>query len=397
MSSPDDGLRTAMAAHKAGRLDEAEAGYGRVLEVRPADPKALYYLGLLSFHRGETEAALALLRRCLARAPSNGVAWNTLGSMLASAGCEPEAMEAYRRATEVTPAMGEGWYNLGVCHSNAGDVDGAVQHFRAGTTHQPGYARCHEALATLLYRLGRAEEAAEAFRNWAAHDPANPTAAHMAAAASQTEVPPRAADEYVRILFDSSAGSFDSDLERLGYRAPTLVADALASAAAGRILPAVLDAGCGTGWCGPLVRKHCTSLVGIDLSPRMLERARERACYDQLTVAELAAFMRSLPGAFDAIVSADTLVYFGSLEQPLRAAAVTLREGGCLIFTAELLTGERAADYRLELHGRYAHTETYIRSALSAAGFELQTFSREALREERGLAVPGCLVGAQKR
>jgi predicted TPR repeat methyltransferase len=276
-------------------------------------------------------------------------------------------------------------------------VNGAVQHFRAGIAHQPGYARCHEALATLLYRLGRADEAAEAFRDWATHEPGNPAAVHMAAAASQNQVPKRATDDYVRTLFDTFAGSFDSDLQRLGYRAPQLVADALENYAGNRTLPAILDAGCGTGLCGPLLRVRCASLVGIDLSPRMLERARERGCYDELTVAELSAFMRSRLGAFDAVVSADTLVYFGSLEEPLGAARDALRPGGCLIFTLEMLTGEAAAHYRLELHGRYAHSETYVRSALSAAGFELQGFSQQVLREERDLPVLGCLIVAVKR
>ena len=396
MSSPDDALRESMAAHKAGRLDEAEAGYRRVLEARPADPKALYYLGLLSFHRGETDDAIQLVRRCLARAPSNGLAWNTLGSMLASVAREPEAMEAYRRATVENPAFGEGWYNLGVCLSQAGDADGAVRAFQAGIANQPGYARCHEALATMLYRLGRAQEAAEAFREWAAHDPSNPMAVHMAAAATQTDVPARAPDDYVRKLFDSSAGSFDADLDRLGYRAPQLVAQALASAAGGRTLQAVLDAGCGTGLCGPLLRGRCASLIGIDLSPGMVERARARSCYDELVVAELSAFMRSRPGSFEAVVSADTLVYFGSLEEPLSAAWEALRSGGVLIFTVELQSADVLADYGLELHGRYAHNEAYVGGALAAAGFQLQTLSREVLREERGLPVGGCLVIALK-
>src|SRR5262245_43063791 len=65
MSSPDEDLRTAMAAHKAERFDEAEAGYLRVLEARSNHPKALYYLGLLQFHRGDTATAIKFVQRCL--------------------------------------------------------------------------------------------------------------------------------------------------------------------------------------------------------------------------------------------------------------------------------------------------------------------------------------------
>ena len=38
----------------------------------------------------------------------------------------------------------------------------------------------------------------------------------------------------------------------------------------------MLDAGCGTGLCGPLIAPHARRLVGVDLSGQMLAHARER-------------------------------------------------------------------------------------------------------------------------
>src|SRR4051794_9132086 len=105
MPSPDENLRSAMAAHKAERFDEAEAAYLSVLEARPADPKALYYLGLLQFHRGDTTAAIAFVQRCLSVARSNGPAWITLGGLFMSEDRRTEARDAYRCATSVAPMM----------------------------------------------------------------------------------------------------------------------------------------------------------------------------------------------------------------------------------------------------------------------------------------------------
>ena len=395
-NAADDDLRESMAAHKAGRFAEAEAGYRRVLEARPADPKSLYYLGLLQFHRGDTEGAIELVRRCLSYAPSNAPAWNTLGGLYVAAGRNADAREAYRRVTLVAPAMGEGWYNLGICRRDEGDIEGALESLRASIAHQADYFRSYEALAMMLYQLGRVQEAGRVYGEWAARDPRNPTARHMAAATSQQNVPARAADDYVRTLFDNSAKSFDADLGKLGYRAPGLVAAAAGRSAGAGTLSAILDAGCGTGLCGPLVREYCANLLGVDLSPQMIEHARARACYDELVVAELSAFMRARPGAFDAIVSADTLVYFGALEAPLSAAWQALRPGGVLIFTVEALADEAAADYRLEAHGRYGHSGTYVRRTLQIAGFEAETLTRETLREERTQRVEGHLVVARR-
>lgn len=404
MTSPDEDLRIAMAAHKAERFDEAEAAYLRVLEAWPNHAKALYYLGLLQFHRGDTATAIAFVQRCLNFARTNGPAWNTLGGLFVAAGRKSEARDAYRRATVVAPTMAEAWYNYGICSRDEGDIEGAVNALRESLARDPGYSRSYEALAMLLYQAGRTQESADVYREWAARDPQSPKARHMAAATSRAHVPARAADDYVRELFDSAAKSFDADLGKLNYRAPELVAAALAQELTARELAAqrpskfqsVLDAGCGTGLCGPLIREHSDRLVGIDLSPQMVERARSRGSYDEVAVAELSAFMRSHVEQFDAIVSADTLVYFGSLEEPLSAARDALIPPGVLVFTLELLPAGATENYRLEPHGRYAHSEQYVQTALAAAGFSVRALSAVVLREERGVPVNGAVVTAQR-
>jgi predicted TPR repeat methyltransferase len=408
MPSPDEDLRTAMAAHKAERFDAAEAGYRRVLEANPNHAKALYYLGLLQFHRGDTATAITFVQRCLNFARSNGPAWNTLGGLFVAAGRKVEARDAYRRATVVAPAMAEAWYNYGICLRDEGDVEGAVSALRTSLARQPGYSQSYEALANVLYQAGRTNEAADVYGEWAARDPQSAKARHMVAAVFQRDVPARAADDYVRELFDGAARSFDANLGKLNYRAPELVVTSLlaaqaeggamrAASAGGTILFAsVLDAGCGTGLCGPLLRSHCAQLVGVDLSSQMVERARARQCYDELVVAELSGFMRSRPGYFDAIVSADTLVYFGALEEPLRAARDALRDRGTLVFTVESLPATVSQEYRLEAHGRYSHDEQYVRSSLAASGFSVTAFAAVILREESGEPVNGAVFTARR-
>jgi predicted TPR repeat methyltransferase len=294
--------------------------------------------------------------------------------------------------------MGEGWYNLGICLRDEGDIEAALLSFRNSLARQPDYGKSYEALGMLLYQMERIPEAAAVYAAWTRQDPSNPIAKHMSLAMSQRDMPERAADEYVRRLFDDSAKSFDADLRRLDYRAPALVAAALEEHAHGRILGEVLDAGCGTGLCGPLVRKVCKKLHGVDLSPQMIELARQRACYDELDVAELSTFLRSKVNVLDAVISADTLVYFGDLEVPFRAARQVLSpRGGVLIFTLESSREGEPRDYRLEVHGRFTHTEDYVRRALQGSGLRLEKLAHEALRKEGGRDVNGMLVVARKR
>ncbi len=216
----------------------------------------------------------------------------------------------------------------------------------------------------------------------------------MAAALSGTQVPKRADDRYIASVFDHYAATFDEHLKHLEYRAPELVAANLAPQLETGGAAVLLDAGCGTGLCGPLLRPFCSRLIGVDLSPRMIEHARRRGDYEELVVAELVAFMRDRPGAFDAIVSADTLVYFGALEEVCQAAHDSLRSGGLFVFTVEaLLTGD--APHQLLVHGRYAHRDTYLRSVLEQHGFAVLELRREALRMERLQDVIGYLVMAR--
>jgi predicted TPR repeat methyltransferase len=142
--------------------------------------------------------------------------------------------------------------------------------------------------------------------------------------------------EHLRRLADS----FDQILENLQYRAPALVAEAAADVAGapeGRL--DILDAGCGTGLCGEHVKPFARRLVGVDLSLEMLKRAGVRKLYDDLILGELTAFVGAAPAAWDLVVSADTLVYFGDLAPVMAAALRGLRPGGHLV-----LPVERASD-----------------------------------------------------
>ena len=54
---------------------------------------------------------------------------------------------------------------------------------------------------------------------------------------------------------------------------------------AGAHFGTMLDLGCGTGLAGVAFRPHVDWLVGVDLSPKMIEEARRKALYDGHPVA----------------------------------------------------------------------------------------------------------------
>ncbi|NUB16902.1 methyltransferase domain-containing protein, partial [Azospirillum brasilense] len=157
----------------------------------------------------------------------------------------------------------------------------------------------------------------------------------------------------------------------------------------------VVDAGGGTGLCAPFPGRRAGRLGGVDLAPGMLERAGTRGLYDALEEAELGAFLEERPAAFDLIVAADVLCYFGALDGVLAQAAAALRPGGRLAFTVEPLE-EGGAPWRVNPHGRYAHTEGHVRNGLSAAGMTVLRLAPDTLRHESGAPVAGLVVLAAR-
>jgi predicted TPR repeat methyltransferase len=422
-------LQDAIAAHRAGRLDAARANYERVLASDPRDPNALHFYGVLQHNQKRSAEGIESIRRSLALAPANAHAWLNLGNILLEHERSDEAKEAYARAAALAPEMADAWFNLGlslrklddaaaavraldravtlrpdhapsayqrgIARRDAGDLAAAEADFRRAIDLKSDYTEAFESLGMLLYRQDRIAEAALVYRTWARVDPTSSTAAHLAAATSGEAVPARSSDAYVVETFDRFAATFDQNLANLGYRAPQLVVAALVSITGGRALDGLLDAGCGTGLCGPLLRPLARRLVGVDLSPAMVEGARAKGHYDELHVAELGAFMAESTTRYDAIVSADTFVYIGALEPAFSAAARCLNPAGALILTLEEMRAGISQDYRLEPHGRYSHSLEYVRRALEDAGLRLVRSDSEVLRRERGEDVRGLVLIAQ--
>ena len=399
MSAPDPMLLKAVATHQAGRIVEAKAMYERILRRRPRDPDALNFLGMLEYQRGEQARGIELLQKSLKSAPANPHAWMNFGNMLMGIGDLEGAAKAYERVTELAPGLWQGWFSRATCLRRLRRLEDAVECLKTAISLNPDHDRAYEKLGMILYRVGKTKEMAELYADWVKYNPDNPTARHMYAAAAGEAVPDRASDDYVRTTFDGFADTFDDNLKELGYRAPELLTNALErhlGPVATRGNLAILDAGAGTGLCGPLLRPRARRLVGVDLSPGMLEKARARRTYDELVAAELCEFMRGRPDAFDVVLSADTLVYFGALEEVLAAAGTCLRPGGLLSFTAERWeTNDEAARFRMGPHGRYLHAETYVAQALSDAGLRCLEISPAVLRVELGAEVHGMVVVAE--
>lgn len=433
----EQALHLAIAWHRQGRWEAAERIYRGLLERQPGNANALHFLGVLLDQRGRTDEALPLIRRSIALDPAVPDWHNNLGNVLLESGQVNEAATAYEEAARLSPDRADIQNNLGVlrreqkrfgeseaayrraiacdatfvdAHTNLGNLlhatrrdEAALVSYCEALALKPENVRARQALGMAYYTLGRFEEATQVYAEWLRDEPDSPEARHHLAACSGRDVPGRAPDDYVEKVFDGFASSFDAKLAHLHYRAPQLIVQLVEELLGEpRADCVVLDAGCGTGLCGPLLKPYSKHLIGVDLSAGMLAKAAPREMYDGLAKAELTEFIEGEPaGRYDLIVSADTLCYFGDLAAVTRASARALSKGGWLVFTvekvAEVSEDAAAEDFHLNPHGRYSHGASYLRRVLGDAGLTVHNVDAAHLRTEGGKPVEGFLVAAQQQ
>jgi len=379
--------------HQQNRSTEAAELIERIIVLDPGNADARNNLGNVLESLGKIEEAETSYRKAIALLPEHGPAHNNLGVILMSRGKAEEALEAYRRAVELSPRSAEFHCNMGNALRRSGNVDEAVDAYQEAVNLDPKYMPAWQGLALTLTQADRVQEAERVFQEWLRLEPGNPKILYLQAAIVGGPIPDRAPDAYVRDIFDEMAERFDFHLlERLDYRAPELLVKALAAdLPSPRAELDILDAGCGTGLCGALLRPYARKLIGVDLSKAMLVKAVGRKHYDDLIVAELTKYLGDHSQAYDVIASADTLCYFGDLEAVFKNAAQALKPGGLFGFTLED-AGDDPQGVRLADNGRYAHCLSYVERTLDLAGLTVKSCSSVALRNEGKQPVVGHLL-----
>jgi predicted TPR repeat methyltransferase len=280
-----------------------------------------------------------------------------------------------------------------------GDLAAAADLLVQATELAPGFASAWFTLGEIRERLGERDAAIAAFRKARDADRDDRHGASLRlmllGAEKLSAMPPA----YVRALFDQYAPKFESALvDDLGYRGPALLFKAVLAARHAVRKPAffrrAIDLGCGTGLAANAFARGVDHFIGIDLSPRMIEKARGSGLYAELEVAGMIEGLRGKPDtSAELILAADAMVYVADLVPVLNEARRVLVAGGLLAFTAETHGGDGVV---IGEGLRYAHGAAYVRASIEAAGLALSQFKALSARNEDNTPVPGLVVVAAR-
>ncbi|WP_042299949.1 tetratricopeptide repeat protein [Paraburkholderia kururiensis] len=154
----------AYAAHRDGRLDDAERGYRATLDANPVHVDALHLLGVLRHQQGQHAEAADLVGRAVDLRPEDAALQLNLGNALKAMGQIDRAIERFRNALTLAPTFALAHYNLGNAYAALGRHEDAAHAFDRALRLQPDDASASNNLGNALHALGRHEEAIEAFK-----------------------------------------------------------------------------------------------------------------------------------------------------------------------------------------------------------------------------------------
>lgn len=167
-------FREAMAAHQAGRLDEAERLYRRVLRADDKQFPVLMMLGMLSAQQGKLAEAERLLRSALAINPGNAEAQYNYGNVLLGLQRFDDAFTAFGNALTLNPSLAEAPLNRGGILMSQRRYQEALDCFDAAIQINQNYSEAHCNRGNALEELKRFEEALASYDSALAINPNNP-------------------------------------------------------------------------------------------------------------------------------------------------------------------------------------------------------------------------------
>lgn len=392
-----------------------------------AAPETLLTQAIALYQANQLDQAIASLHRAVHLNPNDFASRLLLGLILQKLARFPDSIPHLQAALQLQSASAEAAHALAVAQLATQDFAAATQTLTDSANHDPASLSLHLAIAREHHRDQRWAAALDSLK--IAHQ-LNPRDALLCLMIAQiadrvgqsgdartfaqraldaglvTEESrfvatafvggylPQAPPALIAKTFDDYSQTFEDDLlGSLNYQGHILI-DRAVRAVGTKPPTIILDAGCGTGLCAMLLRPLATTLIGVDLSPQMIDRARQADLYDHLIVGDLTQTLRAHAGAIDVIVAGDVIVYIGECHDLFDAVATALRPSGIFAFTIETNPQD---GIRLNPSRRYAHSLSYIRQLAAARHLKELYCQPATTRYERGNPVPSHVIVIGKR
>lgn len=203
-------------------------------------------------------------------------------------------------------------------------------------------------------------------------------------------------------LFNEMAHRYDSAVKELRYfavdyleREVTQNADQIAR---------VLDIGCATGLLGNVINRHRPSaeLIGLDISPAMIERARATGIYQSLYVHDMNENLTLFQDqSFDFLMALGVLEFISDIGQCLKEIARVLTPGGVAYLSFQEFEDANAQKPRTTRTSESVSLRAYsideVRGLARMAGLSVEHLEQiTAYQSKSGFRCPFIVVRCKK-
>ena len=385
------------------KYEQALKYYQKMYEINSNSYIAMINIANTYYCLGKYVLALEFANKSLNKHPSSAASHILAGNALNAMGKYQKAINMYLRAYELDSSNLELLNSLSEAYRSNNDWENCLLFAWRYVKNNPQINNAMQLnFGYLLYECysEKSPEIVQKFAlKWLKFFPENKVVQHMGYALTNGNALQNSDAEFIKETFDTFASDFEKTLAELDYQAPLLVQSAIQKNLKTSLFSRyhILDLGCGTGLCGEKIKKFAAfkGLYGVDLSEKMLEIAKQKNIYSQLTCDDLCHYLENNEHLFNVIVASDVWTYFGDLTKAFVRVARNLLPDGLFIFTFSVNDLSKD-DFFLAPSGRFVHSLDYVEKVLKSSGLKMISCERHILRNEAEKPVYGYITVARK-
>ena len=148
-----------------GELKAAIDSYKQALKIKPDYIQVYYILGLALRDRGDLEASIDCYRQAVKVKPGDADALNNLGAALQHNGELDAAIDTYKQALKISPRCAEACNNMGISFQDKGDLDAAISSYKQALKIKPNYANAYNNMGHALHDKGDLKASIDCYKN----------------------------------------------------------------------------------------------------------------------------------------------------------------------------------------------------------------------------------------
>ena len=364
-----------VALQEAGRLAEAIKVYQKVIVTKPDDSKTYNNLGTALRDLSDFEGALTSYMKAISIDPIFEEAHLNLGLAYREVGQLENSRDSLKTAVKLNDMFVEAHYQLGNTYTRLRQPDSALKYYETALERRPDYVDVYNAVGRLLLGLGRLDDAKTNFHKILDLDPKDEKfgARLLLAHIGEGLAPEQTPISYMQHYYRQNIDRWDRLSKK--YNGHRMVEEAIRSLFKPKSELQILDLGCGTGNMGKFLRAYALSLVGIDISEEMIQKAAAKGIYDELATEDLLSYLSTASKRYDLIVCAAVLIHFGNLRKALEGLSTCLEEEAKAIFTLFDYPGPE--NYAVNSEGWFSHNANYVKTVAETLSLRVLSTNRE--------------------